>query len=83
MGKGNTLSSLPSLISFSKCEKHLEAIAGKKTQSRQHLLAWCRMAASLGLAEDTTVELHHTGLQFVVQSTHVVDCLQWPERLDK
>lgn len=47
---------------FGSVQKPL-ATAGKKMQGLQDPQAWCSVAVSLGLAGDTSMELHRAGLQ--------------------
>lgn len=62
MGKAVLCHHCPLTRHFWSVLKHLEAAAGRKTGSLQDVWAQSDSAVSLGLADNTAVELHHVGL---------------------
>jgi len=62
MGKAVLFYHCPLTLHFWSVLEHLEAAAGRKTGSLQDLLAQSNSAVSLGLADNTAVELHHVAI---------------------
>lgn len=83
MEKGGTLSSLPSLASFSKCAEAFRGHCWKEDPGPVGPAGLTHCGCIPGPGRNMTVELHHAGLQPVVRSAHVSGCLWWPERSDK